>query len=103
VYRTEAEDGHEGEGWAVGPREIEMAASGLWFARDSRPESDELFPMLPSFGSPEEAGDLIRWAVAHPAERAAAAAKARAAVADRTFTQHARELLRLLDRQPVKM
>jgi hypothetical protein len=103
VYRQEAEDGHEGEGWAAGPREIEMAASALWFARDPRPESDELFPMLPAFSSPAEAGDLIRWALAHPDQRQEAAAKARAAIADRTFTEHARKLLRLLDRQPVNM
>jgi spore maturation protein CgeB len=103
VYRTESEDGHAGEGWACGPREIEMAASGLWFARDPRPESDELFGMLPSFTSPEEAGDLIRWALAHPDQRAAAADKARAAVEGRTFTEHAKKLLRLLDRQPVRM
>ena len=103
LYRTEAEDAHAGEGWACGPREIEMAASGLWFARDGRPESDQLFPMLPSFSSPAEASDLIRWAIAHPDERAAAAARARAAVAGRTFTEHAKQLLRLLDRQPVTM
>ena len=53
--------------------------------------------------SPEEAGDLIRWAVAHPEARAIDAAKARAAVADRTFTEHAKQLLRLLDRQPIRM
>jgi hypothetical protein len=103
VYRTESEDGHEGEGWAVGPREVEMAACGLFFARDPRPESDELFPMLPSFTSPGEAGDIIRWAVAHPGTAAELAAKARAAIADRTFTEHARQLLRLLSRQPVNM
>jgi spore maturation protein CgeB len=103
VYRTESEDEHAGEGWACGPREIEMAASGLWFARDPRPESDELFPMLPSFTSPEEAGDLIRWALAYPEERERAAGEARAAVQGRTFTEHARKLLRLLDRQPVTM
>jgi hypothetical protein len=102
-YRVEAEAAHEGEGTACGPREIEMAATGLWFARDPRPESDQLFPMLPSFASPAEASDLIRWALAHPGERAEAAARARAAVAGRTFTEHARSLLRLLDRQPVTM
>ena len=80
-----------------------MAASGLWFARDPRPESDELFPMLPSYSGPAEASELIRWALAHPDERAEAAARARAAVAGRTFTEHARQLLRLLDRQPVTM
>ncbi len=102
-YRREAEAAHEGEGVACGPREIEMAASGLWFARDPRPESDELFPMLPAYSGPQEASDLIRWAVAHPDQRADAAGKARAAVAGRTFTGHARTLLRLLDRQPATM
>ena len=102
-YRREAEDGHAGEGWAIGPREVEMAASGLWFARDPRPESGALFGMLPSYSTPEEASDQIRWALAHPAERDRAAGQAHAAVQDRTFTNHARQLLRLLDRQPVNM
>jgi len=102
-YRREAEDAHAGEGWACGPREIEMAATQLWFAREARGESDELFGMLPSFTSPAEASDLIRWAVAHPEERAESALKARAAVADRTFTASARRLLALLDKQPVRM
>jgi hypothetical protein len=102
-YRRESEDGHAGEGWAIGPREVEMAACQLFFARDPRPESDELFPMLPSFTSPGEAGDIIRWAVRHPAVTAELAAKARAAIEGRTFTEHAKKLLRLLDRQPVRM
>lgn len=97
-YRRESEDAHAGEGWAIGPREVEMAAVSLWFARDGRPESDELFPMLPSFSSPQEAGELIRWAVAHEPEREKAAAQAREAIADRTFENHARKLLALLDK-----
>jgi len=96
-YRREAEQDHVGEGHACGPREIEMAACGLWFARDPRPESDDLFGMLPSFTSPGEAGELIRWALAHPGDAAAAAEKARAAVADRTFANHAKKLLAMLD------
>jgi hypothetical protein len=102
-YRRESEAAHEGEGVACGPREIELAACGTYFLRDPRPESDELFPMLPSFTSPEEASELLRWALAHPRERAAAAAAARAAVEDRTFTANAKSLLRLLDRQPARM
>lgn len=98
IYRRESEDAHAGEGWACGPREIEMAACGLWFARDPRPESDALFGALPSYGSPGEAGDLIRWALAHPAARDAAAAKARAAVQDRTFTNNAKALLRMIEK-----
>jgi spore maturation protein CgeB len=97
LYRRESEDAHEGEGWAMGPREVELAACGTWFTRDPRPESDELFPMLPSFTSPEEASDQIRWALAHPGEREKAAALAREAVAGRTFEANAKRLLKLLD------
>ena len=102
-YRRESEDGHEGEGWAIGPREVEMAACGLFFARDPRPESDELFPMLPSYSSPEEASEIIRWALACERQRETAATWARNAVQGRTFTEHAKKLLRLLSRQPVTM
>ena len=95
LYRAEnnGDVSDSSEGWAVGPREIELAASGTWFARQSRGESNELFPMLPTFDSPEELGDLIRWALAHPQERAAHAALARAAVVDRTFPNNARQLI----------
>ena len=97
LYRREAEAAHLGEGWSCGPREIEMAACDLWFARDPRPESDALFGMLPAFTDAAEAGELLRWALKHPEDAEEAAAKARAAVADRTFTNHARKLLATLD------
>jgi hypothetical protein len=96
-YRREAEDAHTGEGWACGPREIEMAACGLWFARDPRPESDNLFPMLPAFSSPQEASEHVRWAVTHEAAREKAAVAARKAIAGRTFDSHAKTLLAMLD------
>lgn len=99
LYRREGEDTWDGQAWAVGPREVELAACGLWFARDPRGESGELFPMLPSFTDPAEAAELIRWAVAHDQEREKAAAAARAAVADRTFEANAKRLLKLLDNQ----
>lgn len=95
-YRREAEDDWAGQGWACGPREIELAACGTWFARDPRPESDELFGMLPSFAGPGEAGEQIRWALAHPRKRQEAARQARAAVEDRTFENAAKRLLSLL-------
>lgn len=98
LYRREAEDG-AAQGWAVGPREIEMAAIGAFFLRDSRPEGDELFPMLPVFHSPEQASDQLRWWLDHPDLREAAALKAREAVADRTFDHAAARLLRLLDKE----
>jgi hypothetical protein len=97
VYRTDSYGEHShADGWAVGPREVELAACGTWFARDPRGEGDELFPMLPTFSSPEELADQVRWALAHPVERDAAAEAARAAVADRTFVNNAgRALARL--------
>ena len=98
-YRREAEQEWAGQGWACGPREIEMAACGLWFTRDPRGESDELFGMLPAFASPAEAGEQIRWALAHPEKRRDAARRARAAIQDRTFDNAAKRLIRLLEQQ----
>jgi hypothetical protein len=95
-YRREGEDSWNGRGWACGPREVEMAACGLWFARDPRGESGELFPFLPEFASPAEASDAVRWALSHEREREKAAAMAREAIAGRTFENAAKRLLRLL-------
>ena len=84
------------DGIACGPREIELAATGTWFARQSRPESDELFPMLPVFSSPEELGDVLRWALANPDVRDEAGSAARSAILDRTFPNNAKRLMGLL-------
>jgi len=97
LYRREAQRPELSEGWAMGPREVEMSATGLFFLRDPRGEGDEVLPMLPSFSDPSEASELVRWWLAHPDERADAALKAREAIADRTFTKNAAEMLRLLD------
>ncbi|HVE27895.1 MAG TPA: glycosyltransferase [Sporichthya sp.] len=97
LYRREAQAPDLVAGWAMGPREVEMAACQLPFLRDPRPEGDELLPMLPTFSSPEEASELLRWWLANPDARADAALKAREAIADRTFTHHAAGVLRLLD------
>ncbi len=99
LYRREAEAAGTAEGWAVGPREIEMAACGMPFIRDPRPEGDDLLPMLSTFTTPEEAGEQLRWLLDHDDERQKLADKAREAVADRTFDHHAARLLRLLDKE----
>ena len=96
-YRRETEDGGSAEGWSCGPREIEMAASGLFFLRDPRPESNELFPMLPTFDGPGDASEKLRWWLAHDDLRADCAARARAAVADRTFEANAKRFLKLAE------
>jgi spore maturation protein CgeB len=97
LYRREAQAPSLVDGWAMGPREVEMAACGLFFLRDPRPEGDEVLASLPTFSSPEEAGELLRWWLDHHDERARAAEAARKAVAGRTFEDHAAQLLRLLD------
>lgn len=100
LYRKESDpDEQMGDisGWSCGPREIEMAACELFFLREPRGESDELFPMLPSFTAPEEASDLIRWWLSHDDLRQEKAALARASIADRTFKNRAVELMQLLD------
>jgi hypothetical protein len=96
LYRREAETEQQIAGWSMGPREVEMAASGLFFLRDPRPESDELLGMLPTFTGPQDASEQLRWWLDRPEKRRELAAGARAAVADRTFDNHAAQLLRLL-------
>lgn len=97
LYRKEAMADDLTEGWAIGPREVELAACGTWFAREPRGEGDQLFPLLPTFTEAGELGDLIRWALTHEYERQHAIDEARAAVAERTFVNTAAELLRLID------
>jgi spore maturation protein CgeB len=96
LYRREANSTELAEGWAMGPREVELAACGTWFARDPRPESDEVLWMYPTFTDPDELGAQIRWAIDNPTQRSEATRLARAAVADRTFKNNASTLLGLL-------
>jgi spore maturation protein CgeB len=97
IYRKEHSEAATADGWAMGPREVELAACGTFFMRESRPEGDALFPQLPIFESPAEFGDLLRWWLARPELRESAAHAARAAIADRTFTNTAARLLRLVE------
>jgi hypothetical protein len=92
-YRREAEKSHEGEGWAIGPREVELAACGIPWLRDPRGESDELFPFLPTFSTADEAADLLRWYLADEDRRVELGKKAQAAIKDRTFLNHANMLM----------
>jgi hypothetical protein len=98
IYRAETNGqlSDSADGYSMGPREVEMARCGLWFARQSRPESDEVFPMLPTFSDPQELGDQLRWAIANPEARMMAVERAFAAVEDRTFPNNARALLQAL-------
>lgn len=97
LYRREAEAEHLAAGYAMGPREVEMAATGLFFLRDSRPEGDEVLAMLPTFTTPADAAEQLRWWLTKPDSRRELADKAREAIADRTFTNQAARAIRLLD------
>lgn len=96
IYRTESQRPELSIGRSCGPREIELAATGTFFARQRRAESDELFPMLPTFETPAELEEVIRWWLPRSELREECATKARAAVADRTFTNAAKRLLATL-------
>jgi spore maturation protein CgeB len=96
LYRREADQPEFVAGWSMSPREVELAAMGVPFLREPRGEGDAVLPMLPTFAGPDDFGETLRWWLAHPDDRAEAAGKARAAVADWTFEARARELLRLL-------
>jgi hypothetical protein len=52
--------------------------------------------VLPTFTDPGDFGDQLRWWLAHDTERAEASRLARLAVADRTFTNNAAQMLRRL-------
>lgn len=97
LYRREAESAHLSEGYAIGLREVELAATGAFFLRDPRPEGDEVLSMLPTFTTPEEASDQLRFWLSRPDTRRELAGKAREAIADRTYTHQAARLLKLLD------
>jgi spore maturation protein CgeB len=99
LYRVEAERLEHSLGWAMGPREVELAACGAFFLRQPRGEGDAVLDMLPTFETPEEATELLRYWLPRAAERQALAEKARAAIQDRTFDNNAARLLRLLDKE----
>jgi hypothetical protein len=90
LYRKE---GTEIDGWAMGPREVELAACGTFFLREPRPEGDEVFPMLPTFTEPGDFTEKLRWWLSHDSEREAAALKAREAITDRTFPKNVAAVL----------
>jgi spore maturation protein CgeB len=97
LYRREAQAPGLETGWAMGPREVELAATGCFYLTENRGENRAVLPMIPTFDGPADFEDQLRWWLGHDSERAAVAAAARAAVADRTFTNNARRLLELVD------
>jgi spore maturation protein CgeB len=83
IYRKQAT--HSTVGNACGPREIEMAACGLFFFREPRPESDRLFPMLPVLPEPQRLHEEIRYWLEHSEERQQKIDLARENIQHRSF------------------
>ena len=96
IYRREAQRPELSEGWAMGPREVELAAVGCFYLTEERGENREVLPMLPTFVGPDDFGEKLRWWLAHDSERERVALAAQRAIADRTFVSNARDLLGLI-------
>lgn len=96
LYRREAEQPALSTAWAMGPREVELAATGCMFIREKGGEGDAVLPMVPTFDGPDDFGAKLRYYIARDDERRAIADAARAAVVDRTFAANAANLLRHL-------
>lgn len=100
LYRKEAasaQDTTHVDGWAIGPREVEMAAAEVFFIREPRPEGDELFKALPTFTTPEELRAQIDAYIDAPLARETASRRARMAIEERTFVNAAKRLLATLE------
>jgi spore maturation protein CgeB len=97
LYRKEHSEDAHANGWAMGPREVELAACGTFFIREPRGEGDTVFPMLPIVASPAEFNEQLRWWLSHDKQREQAAESARASIVDRTFKNTAARLLRLVE------
>lgn len=95
IYRRSAQRDELAEGWAMGPREVELAASGTFFLTQDRGENRQVLPMVPTFDGPGDFSEKLAWWLSHDDERADVIVKAREAVADRTFAANAARLLEL--------
>lgn len=93
IYRREANADDLVDGWAMGPREVELAALGTFFLTEERGENREVLPMLPTFDGPGDLADQLRWWLRHDSARDNAARAAQAAVADRSYPHLAQRLL----------
>jgi spore maturation protein CgeB len=97
-YRREVSVGGSIGGWSMGPREVELAATGTFFLTEARGENRRVLPMVPTFTGHKDFEEQLRWWLARPEPRQAITEAARAAISERTFHNHAAELLRLIEK-----
>lgn len=83
---------------SLNPRCYELAACGCFFICDGRAELSDVFgDLVPTFDTAQEAGDLMRYYLAHEDERAEVAAQLPASVREHTFDHRVAEMLRILE------
>jgi len=83
---------------SINPRCYELAACGLFYLTDWRAELDDVFGgVVPTFGSPEELGDKIRYYLAHDVERRQIAERLPGLVAGHTFDARVKDILQELE------
>jgi prepilin-type processing-associated H-X9-DG protein len=83
---------------SLNPRAVELAACGCFSICDDRPEVKEVFgELVPTYRTPEELEELIRYYLAHPQERADLAAELHQRVQDRTFAALGRRVITTLE------
>lgn len=97
LYRREAQRPELSEGFAMTPREVELAATGCFFLTERRGENQQILPMVPTFTGPDDFGEKLRWWLAHDSVRDTVTRAAQRAVSDWTFTANARRLLGLVE------
>lgn len=97
LYRRESNDGMTAEGWSMGPREVELAATGTFYLTEARGENREVLPMVPTFDGPGDYRAKRDWWLAHEDARDEVTRKAREAIAPRTFEANAQLLLEQLE------
>jgi spore maturation protein CgeB len=79
---------------SLNPRAYELAACGAFHLSTYRAEVAERFgELVPTFTTPTEASDLIRYWLAHPVERAAIAKTLPACVAESSWVERSTHIL----------
>lgn len=82
--------------WAMGPREVELAATGTFYLTEARAENRDVLPMVPTFEHVGDFEEQLRWWLAHDDERTDVAHQARQAISARTFAANAQQMLTLV-------
>lgn len=83
---------------SMNPRAVELAACGCFSISDDRAEVQETFgDLVPTYKTPKQLEELIRYYLGHPDERADIAAQLPACIKDRTFAALGRQVIETLE------